>query len=124
MNTKFSALKLTSIQANIVSNPQDLASPDLFTHHPLAYTDSFLLFLKAVMLFGRVTDHNTRSNLRANITPMKTQNPFSLPGFQELDDLVDGGFIDAFPPEFRHLGVLDNGTLDTDLYMAHIIPHA
>ncbi|KAK7694814.1 hypothetical protein QCA50_002002 [Cerrena zonata] len=109
---------------NITSNPQDLASPDLFTRHPLAYTDSFLLYLKAVMLFGRVTDHNTRSNLRANISPIKVSNPYTVPGFEELDELVNGGFINSFPPEFKHLGVMDDGSLDTDLYMAHLVPHA
>lgn len=124
MHARIPALNITPTQVNIASNPQDLASPDLFTHHPLAYTDSFLLFLKAVMLFGRVTDHNTRSNLRSNVTPVKNQNPFTVPGFQELDTLVNGGFLNSFPPEFKHLGVLDDGTLDTDLYMAHIVPHA
>lgn len=117
-----SSAKLSLTQTNIDGNPQNLDSPDLFTRHPPLYTDSFLLFLKAVMLFGRVTDHNTRTHLRSNNAPMKHQNPFMLPGFEELDALVTGGFLGSFPHEFKHIGV--NGSLDTDLYMAHILPHA
>ncbi|CAL1695491.1 unnamed protein product [Somion occarium] len=110
---------------NIPSNPQDLSTKDLFTRHPPAYTDSFLLFLKSVMLFGRVTDYSTRSNLRSNSVPTKHQNPFHLPGFEELDAVVSSGFLESFPPNWRHLGVTDDGgAMDTDLYMAHIVPHA
>ncbi|EKM61148.1 uncharacterized protein PHACADRAFT_247554 [Phanerochaete carnosa HHB-10118-sp] len=108
--------------SNIASNPQDLATKDVFVRHISAYTDSFLLFLKAVMLFGRVTDHNTRTNLRA--PQLKSQNPFSLPGFEELDRLVCIEFLQCIPTSFKHLGLGEGGALDTDLYMVHIVPHA
>lgn len=112
-------------QANVPANPQDLSSKDLFTRHPPEYTDSFILLLKAVMLFGRVTDHTTRSGLRASAPPSKTQNPFKIPGFEELDRLVSHGFLDSLPQHLKHLGVTEDGSaLDTDLYMVHIIPHA
>ena len=76
-------------------------------------------------MFGRVSDYNTRSNLRATAPPSKNQNPFVLPGFEELDKLVSVDFLQSFPPEYKHLGVSDDGgALDTDLYMAHIVPHA
>ncbi|OCH95807.1 hypothetical protein OBBRIDRAFT_767116 [Obba rivulosa] len=110
--------------ANIEPNPQDLATPDVFVKHPPQYTDSFLLFLKAVMLFGRVTDYNTRTYLRQKTAPSPKDNPYICRSFQELDRLVYNNFSESFPPEFRHLGVGDDGTLDTDLYMAHIVPHA
>ncbi|KAI0080084.1 hypothetical protein K474DRAFT_1638510 [Panus rudis PR-1116 ss-1] len=113
------------MDANVPNNPQDLSSKDLFTRHPPEYTDSFILLLKAVMLFGRVTDHNTRHGLRASAPPSKTQNPFKIPGFEELDRLVSHGFLDSLPQHLKHLGVTDDGNaLDTDLYMVHIIPHA
>ena len=107
-----------------MDNPQDLTTPDLFLDHPVGYTDSFLLFLKSVMLFGRVTDYNTRSTLRGQ--PNKHQNPLQLPGFHELDLLVCVDFPSRLPPGFNsHLGVSeDGGALDTDLYMAHVVPHA
>ena len=97
----------------------------MFTTHPPQYTDSFILFLKAVMMFGKVTDYNTRSNLRSAAPPSKNQNPFVLPGFEALDRLVTQEFLHSFPIELKHLGVSDDGgALDTDLYMAHITPHA
>ncbi len=88
------------------------------------YTDSFILFLKAVMIFGKVTDYNTRSNLRANAPPSKNQNPFVLPGFKELDRLVAQDFLQSLPAEFKHLDITSDGVLDTDLYMVHLVPHA
>lgn len=75
------------------------------------------------MLFGRVTDYNTRSTLRGQ--PNKHQNPFHLPGFEELDKLVCLDFLANLPPGASHLGVSDDGgALDTDLYMVHVVPHA
>ena len=105
-------------------NPQDLYVEDVFTRHPPQYTDSFILLLKAIMVFGKVTDYNTRSNLRATAPPSKNQNPFALPGFEALDRLVTQDFLQSFPTEFKHLGVSDDVALDTDLYMAHVAPHA
>ena len=83
------------------------------------------MFLKAVMMFGRVTDYNTRSKLRASAPHSKNQNPFALPGFEDLDRIVGQDFLQSFPQEYKHLGVTDDGSsLDADLYMAHIVPHA
>lgn len=111
-------------------NPQHLWTPNLYTDHPLQYTDSGLLLLKAMMLFGRVTDFGVRTNLRKPPVGMAL-DPFRLPGFEELDRLVGGGFLDSFPPKYRNPltyadseSVYSNGGLDTDLYMVHMIPHA
>ena len=111
------------------SNPQDMVTEDIFTTHLPRYTDSFLLLIKAVMLFGRVTDFNVRSNLRAPTAPSKNQDPFVLPGFTELDALVCGDFINNLPHIYRlNHGVTDvpscKSPVDTDLYMVHLIPHA
>lgn len=115
-------------QVAVPSNPQDLSSPDIFTRHPPQYTDSFLLLIKAVMLFGRVTDYNVRGNLRAPTAPSKSQNPFFLEGFEALDNLVCHEFLESLPQMYKNnTGVTDaaeGSTLDTDLYMVHIIPHA
>jgi hypothetical protein len=108
-------------------NPQSLACHDVFIHHPPPYTDPFLLLIKAIMLFGRITDFNVRGNLRA-MPPSKNQNPFYLDGFEALDKLVAHDFLESFPHMYKnHAGVTDsigNRVFDTDLYMAHIIPHA
>ena len=115
-------------QIALPSNPQDLATPDVFVRHPPQYTDSFLLLIKAVMLFGRVTDFNVRGNLRAPTAPSKNQDPFLLEGFKQLDQLVYSDFLDNLPQIYKNnTGVtdaLDGSMLDTDLYMVHIIPHA
>ncbi|KAF7966072.1 hypothetical protein HWV62_40230 [Athelia sp. TMB] len=112
----------------VPSNPQDLASADVFTRHPPQYTDPFLLSIKAVMLFGKVTDFNVRGSLRSASAPSKNQNPFFLPGFEELDKLVSSDFLESLPHIYKNnYGVSDQPTgsaLDTDLYMVHVIPHA
>lgn len=80
------------------------------------------------MLFGKVTDFNVRGNLRAPTAPSKNQNPFFLEGFTELDKLVCSDFLEKLPQIFKNnTGVTDlpeGSSLDTDLYMVHIIPHA
>ncbi|KAF9240865.1 hypothetical protein BU15DRAFT_87440 [Melanogaster broomeanus] len=113
----------------IPSNPQDMSTEDIFTTHLPRYTDSFLLLIKAVMMFGRVTDFNVRGNLRAPTAPSKHQDPFALSGFSELDNLAHRAFLENLPHMYRsNIGVTDvSGSaqcVDTDLYMVHIIPHA
>ncbi|KAF7339400.1 hypothetical protein MSAN_02153900 [Mycena sanguinolenta] len=112
----------------VPSNSQDLSTPDVFIRHPPQYTDSFLLLIKAVMLFGRVTDYNVRGNLRAPTAPSKNQNPFLVPAFKALDKLVCTDFLESLPQIYKNNnGVTDAAegcALDTDLYMVHIIPHA
>lgn len=115
-------------EAHVPSNPQDLSTLDVYTRHPPQYTDSFLLLIKSVMMFGKVTDFNVRGNLRAPTPPSKSQNPFLLEGFKELDKLVCDDFLARLPPIFRNNSGItetpEGATLDTDLYMVHIIPHA
>jgi hypothetical protein len=80
------------------------------------------------MIFGKVTDFNVRGSLRAAAPPSKNQNPFFLAGFEELDKLVSSDFLDSLPHLYKNNhGVSDapsGSTLDTDLYMVHVIPHA
>ncbi|KAI0691334.1 hypothetical protein BC835DRAFT_122452 [Cytidiella melzeri] len=107
---------------DLPGNPQDLATENVFIRHPPEYTDSFLLFLKSVMLFGRVTDHNTRTKLRAN--PLKVSSPFQEAEFCQLDQLVCQDFLHNLPSGYKHLGMNELGSLDTDLFMVHVVPHA
>jgi len=66
--------------------------------------------------------------LRAGAAPSKNQNPFFLSGFEELDKLISAEFLNSLPHTYKNNhGVNDapsGSTLDTDLYMVHIIPHA
>ncbi|KAG9015645.1 hypothetical protein FRB90_004598, partial [Tulasnella sp. 427] len=144
-------------EIGIPSNPQDFAAEGLFTRHNNLYTDPYNLFLKACLLFGRVTDYNTRMvNLRnaprseptftsssshqqhppgnPSLSDFKS-DPRMAPGFRGLDKLVSEGFLASFPHDLKScLGVVpqsgsgvedvDGTALDTDLYMAHIVPHA
>jgi hypothetical protein len=82
-----------------------------------------------MMLFGKVTDFGVRTNLQASAPPSRIQNPFLIPGFEELDRLLCMDFIASLPPRFRNsFGELESmyggGGLDTDLFMVHLIPHA
>ncbi|KAG8811590.1 hypothetical protein FRC19_003714 [Serendipita sp. 401] len=192
-------------------NPQTLHSDSVYTRHPFEYTDSYLLFLKGVMLFGRITDYAVRMGIRApllahgqqgtyghdgqsplnphHLSPNATNTTFNLggstnahtptpgvgggggirspspggsgttaggptdprnaPGFQALDRLVSSDFLNSFPQPFRSclgaaapgggggggapgfdgagmehgFGVYPGG-IDTDLYVAHLVPHA
>ncbi|CCA70160.1 hypothetical protein PIIN_04099 [Serendipita indica DSM 11827] len=183
------------------SNPQTLHSENVFTRHPIEYTDSHILFLKSILLFGRITDYTVRMGIRApllahahgdvasplyhTVSPGKntgntpgatpsgpsnlsaggagtnarspspggharansaaangTTDPRNAPGFQTLDKLVAVEFLNSFPAQYRScLGALDAsasgigmgldgytmppaGGLDTDLYVAHLVPHA
>lgn len=111
----------------IPNNPQDMCTEDIFTTHLPKYTDTFLLFIKVIMMFGKVTDFNVRGGLWAPTS--KHQDPFVLPGFRELDTLLHHDFLDNLPHSLRfNLAVTDmsEGGLhfDTDLYMVHVIPHA
>ena len=89
----------------------------MYTEHTPKYTDSFLLMLKAMMLFGKVTDFGARMNLRNKTTP---PNPHQLPGFDELDRLVAQDFLQCLPPAYKSSfaqteGAYVPGAFDTDL---------
>ena len=109
-------------------NPQTLMSPDLYTNHPPQYTDSFLLLIKAVMLFGNVTDINTDYQLQYPQSPRRTDDPNERPGFRALEKLVAEDFLASLPHAYRNylhvLGQNPNVVLDNDLYLVHLIPHA
>jgi hypothetical protein len=108
------------------ANPQDLTTHNFLTAHPPAYTDSYILLIKACMLFGKVTDYNVRSNLRAPLHPRKGEDPRMAAGFAGLDRLVAIEFLNNIPPAFKNcLGTSgSDGPIDTDLYLVHLIPHA
>ena len=118
-----------SFQNAVPDNHQSLFTPDVFTSHPEEYTDSFLLLIKAMMLFGKVTDFGVRTNLRASAPMSRIQSPFLLRGFEELDQLVSMDFIASLPPRFKNSfseleSMYGGGGLDTDLYLVHLVPHA
>jgi hypothetical protein len=98
------------------------------TTHPPEYTDSFILLIKATMLFGRVTDFNVRSGLRTSGGAERSGDITGSNLFLHLDRLVTRDFLESLPARFRSplgAGEHPDGTqIDTDLYLVHLIPHA
>lgn len=70
--------------------------------------------------------------VQAHGSPMHTmhtqEDPRNAPGFKSLDHLVSTEFVESFPTMYRNclgVGMAADGTnLDTDLYLAHLVPHA
>jgi hypothetical protein len=116
------------MEYQVPSNPQRIWTNSVLTLHLPEYTDSFILLIKATMLFGRVTDFNVRNGLRgaANIKPSIPQTLTT--DFKELDRLCSSEFLKALPVGYRScLGVgehPDGSMIDTDLYLVHLMPHA
>jgi hypothetical protein len=67
---------------------------------------------------------------QAHGSPMHAhqEDPRNAPGFKSLDHLVSTEFVESFPAMYRNclgVGMAADGTnLDTDLYLAHLVPHA
>lgn len=79
-------------------------------------------------LFHNLSPNATTTQFPRSPSPGPMSDPRKAPGFQSLDRLVAVDFINSFPPQYRNcLGVgegADGTHLDTDLYMAHLVPHA
>lgn len=106
-----------------------MSSVDLYITHLPDYTDSFILLLKAIMLYGEVTDFNYQLQLRLPATPAKTDDPLQYPEFIELDKLAAEDFLAHLPHEFKdcfgyQIEPLATLSIDTDLYALHLVPHA
>jgi len=127
-----SGMVRSDFQTNLLgtSNPQSLQTRGIFTFHPPLFTDSFILFVKAVMLFGKVTDYNTMYQLRNPSSPLRTDDPMAHPEFRALDKEVAIDFLGNLPDGYKtYLTDLDSSpqnfsSFDTDLYAMHLTPHA
>lgn len=117
----------TDDMSGVGNNPQSLWTPGFLTTHPPLHTDPMLLLIKACMLFGRVTDYNSRIAVH-NGHPLPGQDRRQEREFIALDSLVSRDFAAHLPPGFKNcLGVGENpdgSNIDTDLYLVHLIPHA
>jgi hypothetical protein len=108
------------------SNPQSLSAPNFLTRHIPAYTDSFILLAKATILFGRVTDFNTRLNLHTASTPLRAGEDIRMrDDFKFLDRIVSEDFLASLPTGMGLQNCIGlDGVVDTDLFLVHVIPHA
>ena len=79
------------------------------------------------MLFGKVTDYTVRLNIRPSVSS-KGEDVRLTSGFRALDRLVAVEFLSNLPHVYKNcLGVgeaPDGTSIDTDLYLVHLIPHA
>ncbi|KZW00677.1 hypothetical protein EXIGLDRAFT_133844 [Exidia glandulosa HHB12029] len=109
-------------------NPQSLWTHAVLTTHPPHHTDPLLLLIKACMLFGRVTDYNSRSAVHNPAPTTSSHDRRNEREFVALDQLIFKDFLNNLPIGYRNcLGVGENpdGTaIDTDLYLVHVIPYA
>lgn len=102
---------------------------DVLLNHPPDRTDSFVLWVKAVMLLSRVKTFNVRWRGRMHVrdpayySPIDTSesdgtpDPRDSPAFLELEQLVHA-FRASFPAHLRD--PVQDGVVDPHLYGAHI----
>ncbi|KDQ63649.1 hypothetical protein JAAARDRAFT_148211 [Jaapia argillacea MUCL 33604] len=109
-------------------------SRDLFLTHPEDQTDSFVLYIKAVMLLSRIKSFNLRFRARhyagdpATMSPPPVPgssapqrfDPRTTPGFVELDTLA-AKFRPSFPREYSDPIIMN--TVDPHLYTACLVPY-
>lgn len=106
-------------------NPQKAHDPSFFLSHPIGYTDSHIILIKATLLFGKVTEYNQTVDNRQS---RRSADPRDTAVFRALDRLVAVDFLQSLPDEFKScLGVGTNANgpvVDADLYLAHVLPYA
>ncbi|KAJ7925882.1 hypothetical protein B0H13DRAFT_1973748 [Mycena leptocephala] len=106
---------------------------DLLLLHPDKQTDSFVLYVKAVIMLSQVKTFNLRfrakhffgdpsvmspHNERSN--PLEPVDPRGSPAFMELDNIATS-FRSSFPTHLRQ-PIIEN-VIDQHLYTACTIPH-
>jgi hypothetical protein len=106
-------------------NPQKVHDPAFFLSHPIGYTDSYIILIKATLLFGKVTEYNLAVDNRA---ARRASDPRDSAVFRALDRLVAVDFLQSLPDDFKSclgVGATVNGSVvDADLYLAHVLPYA
>ncbi|EUC65339.1 fungal specific transcription factor domain protein [Rhizoctonia solani AG-3 Rhs1AP] len=104
-------------------NPQKVHDPTFFLSHPIGYTDSYIILIKATLLFGKVTEYNLTVDSRPS---RRSGDPRDTAVFRALDRLVAVDFLQSLPDDCKScLGAGSNGSMvDADLYLAHVLPYA
>lgn len=100
-----------------------MTTPGVLLSHPSGLTDSFTLFVKAVVILDRVRTFNTRFRLKYPSARGGSVDPRLVPEFKELDETIET-FVGSFPREFKNpLHGEDGNKLDPILYLTHLLPH-
>ncbi|KAJ7110114.1 hypothetical protein C8R44DRAFT_801404 [Mycena epipterygia] len=114
-------------------NRQWAHTRDLLLLHPEKQTDSFVLYVKAVMMISKVKTFNFRFRAKHffgdasvmsphtdRINPLEPVDPRGSPAFMELDNITSA-FRASFPSHLRNPIVLN--VVDQHLYAACLMPH-
>ncbi|KIJ45623.1 hypothetical protein M422DRAFT_29742, partial [Sphaerobolus stellatus SS14] len=94
---------------------QRLNHPSVLKTHPEGQTDSFTLYIKAMILLSKVKIFNLRFKRNFQIS-----DPRENASFKGLESHI-AGFTATFPQQFKD--PLSGGIMDSYLYVAHLIPH-
>lgn len=99
---------------------QRLTSSRVLTTHVPEQTDSFILYIKAMVLLSKVKIFNLRFKSKFQST-QGAVDPRDTSAFKGLNSVISS-FISSFPEQFRE--PIQNDVVDTHLYVAHLVPHA
>ncbi|KAG8747277.1 hypothetical protein FRC12_014113 [Ceratobasidium sp. 428] len=103
---------------DIEKNRQNMQTPQFLSVHPPEITDSFALYVKASVLLSKVKILNLRVGHRyPNIKDVR-----ETPAFRHLESTI-AIFRSTFPPGFHEPITQTAKGFDTQLYVAHLIPH-
>lgn len=99
-------------------NRQCMQTPGFLSAHVPETTDSFTLFIKAAVLLSKVKILTLRVGHRyPNIADVR-----DTPAFRHLESNI-ATFRSTFPPGYQEPILQTNKGFDTQLYVAHLIPH-
>lgn len=100
---------------------QRLTNSRVLTTHISDHTDSFVLYIKSMVLLSKVKIFNLRFKAKFQCTQGGDIDARDTSAFKGLDGLI-ASFIASFPPEFKD-PVPNSGDVDPYLYVAHLVPH-
>lgn len=101
---------------------QRMTNSRVLTTHIPEQTDSFVLYVKAMVLLSKVKIFNLRFRAKFQGTNGAGEiDPRDTSAFKGLDGAI-ASFVASFPQEFRN--PIPGGVVDTHLYVAHLVPHA
>lgn len=103
---------------DIEANRQTMQTPQFLSVHPPDTTDSFALYTKAAVLLSKVKILSLRVGHRyPDIADVR-----ETPAFRHLESTI-AIFRSTFPPGYHEPIVQTAKGFDTQLYVAHLIPH-
>ncbi|KAF8609570.1 hypothetical protein BDV93DRAFT_148252 [Ceratobasidium sp. AG-I] len=103
---------------DVEADRQTMQTPHYLSTHPPEQTDSFALYVKAAVLLSKVKILTLRVGHRYPDIPDVRDTP----AFRHLESTI-AVFRSTFPPGYQEPIVQTSRGFDTQLYVAHLIPH-